>query len=349
MPNATLLLYPEALASSVTLPAEILHAAAQMARATRGRSRAVPSLYDANVRLVGATDAAQITLDSGLRLSLDGHFDTRTACDLLILPAIWRHPHRVVERLRSLLPKFTALHHAGTTICSVGTASNLLAEAGLLDHRPATTHWHDFDRFAAQYPNVELKRRHLITQSDRLYCVGSVNSIGDFMVHKVEEWYGDRVARAVEAQFSPEARQPFADAAFLQSSPSAHHDALIRELQDYLQQFPERGHSLNDLARRAGLSSRTLNRRFQRATGQTPTRYIQGLRLREAKALLQHSDLTIAEIAWQCGFGSPSRFAQVFRERHAMSARSYRSAVRGKRFAGLDQSNDNSLRSVLPT
>jgi transcriptional regulator GlxA family with amidase domain len=338
MIRMSIVLYPEALATSVTLPAEILHAAAQLSRTQRYRG------IDAQVSLLGLEQAPMIGLEAGLQLRLDGVFNAQSACDLLILPAIWRHPRRVLQRFQPLLGKLRTLYENGCTICSVGTASALLAEADLLEGRPATTHWRDFDRFAAAYPRVKLKRRHLITQSDRLYCAGSVNSIADFMVHMIEGWYGDHIARAVEAQFSPEARQSFETAAFLQQSPGTHHDALVREAQDYMQQHPDETHSVGALAARAGLATRSFARRFKHATGETPMQYLQALRLREARALLQHSDLPVADIAWRCGFSSPSRFAQAFRSSGNLSPRAYRDAVRGKRFSDNSSSKAASQR-----
>lgn len=327
MPSAAIILYPEALATSVTLPAEILHAAAQMSRASRGRGIA------ADIQLLGLPGESTMTLQSGLRVTLDGDFTKLTNCDLLILPAIWRHPRKVLDRAKAWLPAVKKLHASGTSICSVGTASALLAETGLLDGRPATTHWHDFDRFERHYPAVQLKRRHLITHSERLYCVGSVNSIGDFMVHFVERWYGERIARAVESQFSPEARQSFETAAFLQESAGAHHDVVIRDAQDHMQLHPAEAHTIDSLATLSGLSSRSFGRRFRKATGETPMRYLLHLRIREARALLQHSDISVADIAWRCGFTSPSRFSQAFGRATDLTPRAYREAVRGKRFA----------------
>jgi len=325
--RAACYLYPEALASSVTLPAEILRAAAQLARARNRHS------HGAQLRLLGDGDAGPLQLQSGLSLRTDGAIATLDRCDLLILPAIWRHPRRVLGRAASCLEVLRRVHASGGIICSVGSASSLLAEAGLLDERVATTHWQDFDRFAAAYPRVQLKRRHLITQSDRLYCVGSVNSIADFMVHLISRWYGDRVARSVEAQFSPEARQAFASAAFLQQAPGSHHDGLVRDAQDHMEAEPGAAHSLQSLARLVGLAPRSLGRRFRQATGQTPMQYLRDLRLREARSLLLHSDLAVAEVGERCGFGSASRFAQSFRSGTGLSPRAYRAAVRGKRFS----------------
>ena len=333
MYQTAILLYPEALATSITLSAEILSAAAQMSRASTRVARPV------SIKLLRAIeppepDAAQtITLSAGLRMSVDGNFDELQDCDLLILPAIWRHPRRVQRQCSACLPKIRELYARGADLCSVGTASHLLAAAGLLDKHPATTHWQDFERFASTYPDVELKRRHLITHSERIYCAGSVNSIADVMVHKVGEWYGARIARAVEAQFSPEARQSFETAAFLAQSPGAHPDEVIREIQDHLQHNPDDAHSNGSLAAMTGLSPRSFTRRFRQATGESPMRYLAKLRIREARALLQHTDLTVADIGWRSGFSSPSRFSQAFRKATQLSPREYRAAVRGKRFS----------------
>jgi transcriptional regulator GlxA family with amidase domain len=106
----------------------------------------------------------------------------------------------------------------------------------------------------------------------------------------------------------------------------------VRELQDVLHASLDEAHSLDALARRVDLSPRSLSRRFQAATGRSPMRYLRELRLREARSLLTHSDLGVAEIAWRCGFGSPSRFASVFARDQGMSPREFRAAVRGKRF-----------------
>lgn len=322
------LLYPEALASSVTLPLEILGAADQL---TRARSRPAPPI---RVSLLSLDDTPRVSLSTGITLTAQGRFDSLEQCDLLLLPAIWRRPQRVLQRCRNhdVLRQIRAWYANGCSVCSVGTASNLLAATGLLDRRPATTHWHDFDAFTRRYPQIILKRRHLMTRSERLYCVGSVNSIADFMVHWVGQHYGASIARGVEAQFSPEVRQDFDSATFLDEAPEAHHDALVRSVQDQLRDEFAEAHTLTELASRRGLSARSLNRRFRLATGMTPMTYLRDRRLGEARSLLQHSDLPIAEIAWRCGFTSASRFAQAFRDDQRMTPRRWRDAVRGKRF-----------------
>ncbi|MEH6518441.1 MAG: helix-turn-helix domain-containing protein [Halioglobus sp.] len=326
MHTVAALLYPDALATSITLPMEILKAASQMASvSTRGKAQVRFLLAGRNRNL--------LQLETGLRLKPDITIEDLPDLDLLLLPAIWRSPLPTLTQHPDMLDVIRAQAAGGARICSVGTASYLLAETGLLNDRPATTHWHYFDRFARKYPQVQLKTRHLITQSDNIYCVGSVNSIADVMVHLVEEWFGSRIARAVENQFSPEIRQPFGGAAYQNEPQTAHHDEVIVEAQAWLQDRVGTSISLKALAENLNISPRSLNRRFSAATGLTPQSYLQSLRVSLAKDLLRSSNLAVNEIAWQVGLQDISYFGRLFRRHAGMTPLEYRQAVRGKLFA----------------
>jgi len=326
MHTAAAVLYPDALATSVTLPMEILQAASQLASV---RHRGRPQVRF----LLAATQSGPVRLASGITIEPDLTLADLPALDLLLLPAIWRNPLPTVQAAAPWRDWLRELAASGTRICSVGTGSYLLAEAGLLAGRPATTHWNHLEGFARRYPDVALKSRHLITQSDNIYCVGSVNSIADLMVHVVQEWFGSRVARAVENQFSPEIRQPFRAAAYQNAPTAAHHDETVVEAQQWLQENLARPVSLGALARDLGLSSRSLSRRFRQATGMTPQAYLQGLRIGTARELLRRSNLGVGEIAWQVGLQDVSYFSQLFRRHCGVSPLRYREAVRGKLFA----------------
>ena len=326
MHTAAAALYPQALATSITLPMEILQAASQMASVhDRGASQ---------VRfLLAGQELHPLTLGSGIVLQPDVTFAELPPLDLLLLPAIWRNPLPAVNAAQDLLRLLREQAAKGTRICSVGTGSYLLAEAGLLDGKAATTHWNYFEQFSRRYPAVELKTRHLITQSDNIYCVGSVNSIADLMVHIVEEWFGSHIARAIENQFSPEIRRSFRAAAYQNEADSSHHDEVVAQAQQWLQSHLSAPVSVATLAKDLQLSPRTLNRRFKRATGLTPLTYLQSLRISAAKELLRHSNLPIGDIAWQQGIADLSYFSQLFRRHSGMSPLQYREAVRGKLFA----------------
>jgi len=320
------LLYPQALATSFTLPVEILQAASQTASV---RIRGAAQVHT----LLATPDGEPMRLSSGLNLQPDLALTALPALDMLLLPAIWRSPQPTVTLMRPWLPLIRDLAAAGTRLCSVGTGSFLLAEAGLLTGQPATTHWNYFERFARRYPLVQLKTRHLITQSGNIYCVGSVNSIADLMVHIVEEWFGSAVARAVENQFSPEIRRSFRAAAYQDEADSSHHDEMVIEAQQWLRDHLGRQVAMGDLAALLGLSVRNFNRRYRQATGSSPQAYLQRLRINQARELLKHSNLGVGEIAWQVGLQDASYFSQLFRRHCGVSPLRYRQAVRGKLFS----------------
>ncbi len=333
-------LYPSALATSITLPMEIMQAASQMAGAARPRADRAKPL----VRFVlTAPTRRKLKLASGIILTPDLAMDDLPALDLLLLPAIWRNPLPTINTAREWLPRLPQFAAAGTRICSVGTASCLLAEAGMLSGKPATTHWNYFDQFAKRYPAVDLKRRHLITQSEGIYCVGSVNSIADLMVHIIEDWFGSRIARAIENQFSPEIRQSFQAAAYQDEPDSSHHDETVLEAQQWLQDRLGQAVSIARLAQHLGISARSLTRRFKQATGFSPQAYLQSQRIATARGLLRRSNLSVSEIAWQVGLQDVSYFSKLFRQHCDMTPLQYREVVRGKLFVPASASRTPTL------
>ncbi|MEM0954317.1 MAG: helix-turn-helix domain-containing protein [Pseudomonadota bacterium] len=321
-------LYPRALPTSITLPMDILQAAANIASAA---SRSAPAV---SVQLASA-DAKPVKLSSGLSLSRDIALSDAAPCDVLLLPALWRNPQPILKRQPAVTELLPALVDAGSVVCAVGTGSCFAAEAGLLDGQAATTHWHYFDEFRQRYPAVQLKRRHLITQAGSLYCAGSINSIADLMIHFLEDWFGPAVARQVESQFSPEIRRPFRAHAFQSQDVSVHHDELVVDAQQWLQDNLHRELSMRALADTLSCSTRTLNRRFRSAIGKTPTTYLREKRLAAAREMLRTTNLTVGEVAYQIGLQDVSYFTTLFQRYTGMTPGRYRKSVRGKLFGPI--------------
>ncbi len=323
-------LYPRTLATSLALPMDVLNAAGQAASLEqpdneRGRNQL-------SFHLAGITDEP-VAIVGGLKIAPDIGLAEVEPCDMLLLPGLWRNPQPVVRSQQDWLDLLPRLAANGTTICSVGTASCFLAECGLLDGIAATTHWNYFSEFERRYPQVQLKKRHLITQSDNIYCAGSVNSGADLMIHLVEEWFGQRIARAVESQFSPEIRRPFRAHAYQSLDESAHHDELVLAAQQWLQDQLHQEISIGELAEHLQCSTRTLNRRFRSATGQTPSVYLRSHRLVAARELLRTTNLSVGEVAFRVGLHDVSYFTSLFQKAVGMTPAKYRRSVRGKLFS----------------
>lgn len=326
MLDIAFLLYPHALASSVALPAEMLYAADHFYRVKFRRRPLI------RIRVVD-TAGPSPTLAGSLQLRADCRLDELGQLQLLVLPAMWRDPLPVVRDHPEVVAAVSEHYAAGAAICSVGTGSCFTAEAGLLDGKPATTHWFFMDRFAERYPAVQLQRKHLITRADNLYCAGSVNAVADLTGHFIERFYGPTIARQVEAHFSPEIRRSYQALTYIEGQANRHDDELIAEAQHWLHTHFSEPVDFSALATSIGLSQRSFNRRFKHATGTRPGAYLQRLRLEQARDLLRNSNLAVTEIAQQVGYQDPSHFAALFRERMAQTPLAYRRSARGKLFS----------------
>ncbi len=326
MTTLTVLLLDNMLASSASLPLEMLNAADAQAR-RRGDS--LPQLQSRTASL----RRRSVTTSAGFSIKADTLYSRIEHTDYLVLPALWRNPLRAVARQHKLLQWIRDLHARGTIICAVSTGSFLLAEAGLLNARPATTHWFYLDLFARRYPQVDTQRHHLITESGGIYCAGSLNALADLMVYFARQIYDEEISQHMESQFSPEIRSSYNAAMYTEDGPRSHHDEDIARVQDYLTTHCNEPLSLTAVASKFALSSRTFNRRFKHITGTTPVQHLQRCRLENAKELLRNSNLTVAEIAEHVGYQDVSYFAGLFRKHFAMPPMRYRRSVRGKLFA----------------
>lgn len=337
MPHITLLALPDALASSLALPMEMLTAADSLARALAQRGSAGPK-KSLHCDVVGPEDTSEVTTATGLTLKLSGSALAISKTDLLIVPALWRNPLASLRRHGELLPWLQRLAQLDTHLCAVGTGSFFLAEAGLLTNKPATTHWFYFDQFEHRYPQVKLQRRHLITEAGNIFCAGSVNSVADLTIHFIELYYGAQIARKVEAQFSPEIRRPFESHVYIEGGADLHGDELIAQAQDILRTRYTEPLNIAQLAEEIGISARSFNRRFKTATGLTPSLYLQQQRLNTARELLRTSNLSIAEVASAVGYNDSDYFCRRFRDEMNQTPSAYRAAVRGKLFSVTRQS-----------
>ncbi len=313
------------IATSLTLPLEMMNAARQMQRAARNRESGP------EITIVGDTRKS-IKTTGGLTLLPDQGFRSQPQADVIFIPSFWRNPSSLARRWPDLCNWLARQHQGGARICATGTGVFLLAAAGLLQGRPATTHWYYLDRLQQEYPELLIKRHHLITQAGYIYCAGSVNSIADLTIHLIEDIISSTVARRVEQQFSPEIRRRYSELYYSFESSAPHPDETIVLVQQWLHDNQQLPLSMADVAEQFSMSQRTLNRRFREATGMTPVNWLLRLRIESARDLLANSNLEVSDIAQRCGFQDPGYFNRVFRKQMDTTPGQYRTSVRGKLF-----------------
>ena len=328
--TVTLVIYPHVLATSVTLPIEMLLAGEAFAR------RYDKSFQKLHIQLLSESDRC-IKSRAGITMKADKSLEDQEAFtfipDIIIVPSLWRNPRPLLKKHAKLVAWLKACWLEDSTLIGVGTGVCFLAESGLLDNHSATTHWHYVEQFKRDYPKVDLKPDYFITQSERIYCAASLNALADIIVHLIAQHYGKAAAQNVERNFSHEIRKPYEEQRYLEGAVDRHADELIAEIQFWLGTNLASELSIVKIAQQFGMSQRSFTRRFKTATGIRATQYWQQLRIETAKDLLSSSNLSIQEIAIQVGYQDQGHFTRLFKQSLSLTPKDYRAMVRKKLFS----------------
>ncbi|MBA6389824.1 helix-turn-helix domain-containing protein [Colwellia sp. BRX10-3] len=324
--NIALLLYDHMLATSVSLPVEMLRAGEAVALQ---ENRRAPRL---SIQMVAET-IKPISTRALIKLLPDTDIDHAQRPDFAFIPSLWRNPRPTIAKQPKMLQWLSDIWGSGSTLIGGGTGVCFMAEAGILDYHPATTHWHYVEQFKRDYPKVDLKPDFFITQSERTYCAASVNALADIVVHIIFQIYGQNAAQQVERNFSHEIRKPYEEQRYLEGAVDRHPDELISQIQFWLQTNLNAELTLNEIAQQFGISQRSFTRRFKLATGINATKYWQQLKIQTAKELLAASNLSIQEVAFQVGYQDQANFTRLFKKMLNITPKAYRAMVRKKLFS----------------
>ena len=237
-----------------------------------------------------------------------------------------------MKKYLGYIPWLREQHQLNCSFTAVGTGVCFLAEAGLLDGKPATTHWHYFDQLQKQYPAVQLQRQHFTTQAGNIYCAASVNAMAELIVYQVERIFGRVIARQAQRNFFHEIRNIADPVGFSDQKTSRHSDEAIAQAQIWIQDNLSKPLSIPDVASQFGMTTRTFNRRFRLAVSSKPSDYLAEVRMTFACDLLKNTDLSILEIAGYSGYKDASWFSSRFRQWSGNSPKAYRNTVRPKLF-----------------
>jgi transcriptional regulator GlxA family with amidase domain len=342
MAKLTIWIVDRALASAVTGPLDVLTVANSIwAHRTKAKSRA---LFEWRIESVGGT---HVRTASGIPLNVDGPIDPDARTDVLLLAGIYADAGleqlvKTLFRLQPLLPALRKLHERGTLLAANCTSTFLLAEAGLLDHRPATTSWWLAQAFRQRYPAVDLRPGEVLTEKDRLICSGAVTAYLNLALRLVEKFGGASLARSTARTMLIDTNR-LSQAAYRILSvegQSSHSDEVVSQAQRRIEKRLQEPFSLPDLARDLSVSERTLIRRFNKALGQTPLAYLQSQRIETAKHLLETSALTVDAVCEHIGYADVSSFRRLFRRETGLSPREFQRAL-GRR--ALVVRNENAV------
>jgi transcriptional regulator GlxA family with amidase domain len=211
-----------------------------------------------------------------------------------------------------------------TAVAGICTRSTLLAAAGLLEGRPATTHWGVVDRAREMYPNVHWKADRFVTESDNVFCGGGLYASIDLSLYLVEHFCGHEVAVQTAKSLLLETPRMWQSTYAAQPPRSGHDDQAVQSAQNWLFQHFREPVDLDAIATKAGMSARTFTRRFKAATGEAPLAYLHRLRIDSARHFLENAQRSVEEISREVGYEDVPFFRQLFRRHTGVSPREYR-------------------------
>lgn len=292
-----------ALASSVSLANDILGPASTSAQAA-GR--------EPDDVLLVSLDGKSVTCRGGLVISCQAGIDDIDS-SALVWVAGYATP--LIEGARqnaAVIPWLTRQHAQGALIAAHGPATYLLAEAGLLDDRIATTYRPMATEFRRHHPQVDLRPDRLITDGGGVYCCVGLNSAADLLVSLVGKLYGRAVAASVGTWALVDSQRSYRLASTAFDGMKYHKDADILEIQIWMEENYGNSVTIAEIAAAFAMSTRTLIRRFKAAVGMPPSEYLARVRVEAAKDLLRNSRMTVSEIAAAVGYRDIGAFYDLF-------------------------------------
>ncbi|MEU0146411.1 helix-turn-helix domain-containing protein [Streptomyces sp. NPDC006288] len=282
--------------------------------------------------LVCGGEEGPLRTTGGLELSAPYGLEAISRAGTVVVPA-WRSitsppPAEALDALRRA-------HEEGARIVGLCTGAFVLAAAGLLDGRPATTHWMYAPTLAKRYPSVHVDPRELfVDDGDVLTSAGTAAGI-DLCLHIVRTDHGTEAAGALARRLVVPPRRSGGQERYLDRSlPEEIGSDPLAEVVAWALEHLHEQFDVETLAARAYMSRRTFDRRFRSLTGSAPLQWLITQRVLQAQRLLETSDYSVDEVAGRCGFRSPVALRGHFRRQLGSSPAAYRAAYRARRPQG---------------
>lgn len=252
------------------------------------------------------------------------HISTIAKTDLIIIPSLNHNYQKALKANKSLID-WTAKHYkAGAEVATICTGAFILAASGLLDGKSCSTHWAAADTFRTMFPDVKLRTDQLITDEHGIYTNGGAYSFLNLMIYLVEKYYDRQTAIFCSKVFQIEMDRNSQSEFTIFTGQKSHGDEVIKKAQVYIEKHLSEKISMEDLSSRFSVGRRNFDRRFIKATGNTPVEYAKRVRIESAKKALESSRKTINEVMYEVGYSDVKAFRDVFRKITGMSPIAYK-------------------------
>ncbi|MFI9050681.1 GlxA family transcriptional regulator [Streptomyces sp. NPDC053427] len=280
-----------------------------------------------------ALEPGEVRTDTDFTVNVDHGVEALETADTVVVPAsgvdYGPETERSEGRLSPAMAAALRRIRPGTRIASICTGAFVLAAAGLLDGRRATTHWRSVEDFRRMFPAVELDADVLYTDEGDVLTAAGVASGVDLCLHMVRCDHGAAVANDVARRTVVPPHREGGQAQYIRRPVPEPQVSSTGAARAWALEHLDRPLSLRELAAREAMSVRTFTRRFREEVGMSPVQWLTQQRIERARQLLEETELSVDRIAAEAGFGTAASLRQHLQTALGVSPRAYRSTFRG--------------------
>ena len=247
-----------------------------------------------------------------------------TKTSLIIIPSLNHNYEEAVAGNKLLIDWIEKQYKSGAEIASICTGAFMLASSGLLDGKNCSTHWSAEENFRKMFPKVNLQTEKLITDENGIYTNGGAYSFLNLMIYLVEKYYDRQAAIFCSKVFQIEMDRTTQSAFTIFKGQKSHGDEMVKSAQAYIESNLDEKISVEHLSSKFSVGRRNFDRRFIKATGNTPLEYFQRVKIESAKKAFETGRKTINEVMFEVGYSDVKAFREVFRKITGMSPIEYK-------------------------
>ena len=252
------------------------------------------------------------------------HISSIRKTNLIIIPSMASDFTTAAKNNLQLVDWIQEQYNKGAEVASMCTGAYILASTGLLNGRNCSIHWNAAGNLKKLFPEVNLKTEKLITDEYGLYTNGGGYSFLNLLIYLLEKYYGRQTAIYCSKTFQVDIDRVTQNDFAIFTPQKAHGDDVVKKAQTYIEDnFYERI-SVKDLSQKFAVGRRNFDRRFVKATGNTPLEYLQRVKIESAKKAFESANKTISEVMYEVGYADQKAFRDVFRRITGMSPLNYK-------------------------
>lgn len=245
--------------------------------------------------------------------------------DLIIIPAISGDIETTLQLNAPFVPWIIEQHKKGAEVASLCIGAFLLAATGLLDGKECSSHWLTAPQFRAMFPKVTLVDDRIVTEQNGLYSSGGATSYWNLLLYLVEKYAGRDMAIMAAKVYALEIERKSQSPFIMFNGQKAHEDEPIKKAQEFIEANIADRISVEELAMRYAIGKRQFERRFKKATNNSPLEYIQRVKIEAAKKQLESSRKNVNEVMYGVGYADTKAFRTVFKKITGLSPIEYKS------------------------